>query len=146
MDIRLATTDAEIAACYPVMRELRPHLARASFVDRVRSQQAGGYHLALAATAEGIVAVAGFRILENLASGRFLYLDDLVTAPAQRSRGHGQAMLAWLRAYALREGCAELHLDSGMQRKDAHRFYEREGIPATGLHFAEVIAPASAAG
>jgi hypothetical protein len=42
---------------------------------------------------------------------------------------------------AVKEGCTQLHLDSGMQRKDAHRFYEREGMVAEGLHFVEIIAP-----
>jgi len=80
--------------------------------------------------------VAGFRVLENLFCGRFLYVDDLVTAAAQRCRGHGAALLAWLRDEARRAGCAQLHLDSGLQRRDAHRFYEREGLPVTSYHFA----------
>ncbi len=37
-----------------------------------------------------------------------------------------------------------MHLDSGIQRKDAHRFYEREGMSITSFHFAEYIAPNSA--
>jgi GNAT superfamily N-acetyltransferase len=139
MSIRIATTDAEIEACHPVIRELRPHVPAGQFVARVRSQETASYRLAFVEAAEGVVAVAGFRIGENLAWGRFLYVDDLVTLAAARSRGHGAALLAWLRAHARREGCAQLHLDSGIQRKDAHRFYEREGMTMTSLHFAEKL-------
>jgi len=39
MEIRLAQSDAEIAACFHVMRELRPHLDGASFVARVGLQE-----------------------------------------------------------------------------------------------------------
>ncbi len=141
MDIRIATTDAEIAACHPVMRELRPHVPEDQFVARVRAQEVAGYRLACIEEDGAVVAVAGFRIGENLAWGRFLYVDDLVTLAAVRSRGHGAALLSWLRAHAVREGCAQLHLDSGIQRKDAHRFYEREGMTMTSLHFAEKITP-----
>jgi GNAT superfamily N-acetyltransferase len=88
----------------------------------------------------GGVAVAGFRVGESLAWGRFLYVDDLVTLPAHRSQGYGSGLLAWLRAYAAQAGCGQLHLDSGVQRKDAHRFYEREGMTAAALHFAQTIA------
>jgi len=137
MDIRLATSDTEIAACFPVMRELRPELVEEMFVSRIRNLEAAGYRLASLQGTEGAVAVAGFRISENLAWGRFLYVDDLVTLSTQRSQGHGHRLLSWLRDYASQQGCAQLHLDSGMQRKDAHRFYEREGMPVTGLHFAE---------
>lgn len=141
MNIRIATTDAEIAACFPVMRELRPHIAKDEFLSRVRHQQNTGYRLAFVQEADAVVAVAGFRIGENLAWGRFMYVDDLVTLPAHRSRGHGARLLSWLRQQAAGEGCQQLHLDSGMQRKDAHRFYEREGMAITGFHFAERIAP-----
>jgi len=136
MTIQLATSDADILACWPVMHELRPHLARPDFVARVRDQQHAGYHLAFLDAGAGPVAIAGFRVLQNLAWGRFLYVDDLVTASAERSRGHGAALLAWLRAEAQRAGCAQLHLDSGVQRREAHRFYERDGMSVTAYHFA----------
>jgi len=140
MDIRLATSDAEIAACYPVMSELRPHIAEKQFLSRIRGQQDAGYRLAYVQEAEAMVAVAGFRVAENLAWGRFLYVDDLVTLGSRRSRGYGAKLLSWLRDYAMQEGCLQLHLDSGVQRKEAHRFYEREGLGITGFHFAENMA------
>lgn len=144
LSTRLAATDAEIIACYPVMRTLRPHLAGSeAFLRRVRQQAGAGYRLAYVQAPEGVVAVAGFRIAENLAWGRFLYVDDLVTLPDQRSKGHGARLLVWLRERAVDEGCQQLHLDSGIQRKDAHRFYAREGMTMTSLHFAELVADAA---
>lgn len=137
--IRLAASDADILACWPVMHELRPHVRREDFLTRVRRQAQDGYRLVFVDTGDGPVAVAGFRVLENLFCGRFLYVDDLVTASARRSRGHGAALITWLRDEARRAGCAQLHLDSGLHRLDAHRFYEREGLPATSYHFSCVV-------
>jgi GNAT superfamily N-acetyltransferase len=88
-----------------------------------------------------VVAVAGFRIGENLAWGRFLYVDDLATLPAHRSKGYGAKLLSWLMELAAKEGCQQMHLDSGIQRKDAHRFYEREGMTMASFHFVEIVAP-----
>lgn len=136
MNIQLATTDAEIAACFPVMQELRPHLEEADFLERVRKLEKAGYRLGYVQQSEGVVAVAGFWIRENLAWGRFMYVDDLVTMASQRSHGIGSRFLVWLRDYAINEGCQQLHLDSGTQRKDAHRFYERQGVAMFGYHFA----------
>ncbi|MDF1553964.1 MAG: GNAT family N-acetyltransferase [Deferrisomatales bacterium] len=141
MGIRTATTDTDIAACYPVMRELRPQVPESEFVSRVRSQEQRGYRLAVVDDGDGIVGVAGFRIAENLAWGRFLYVDDLVVLDTQRSRGCGARLLAWLRDRAVAEGCQQLHLDSGLQREAAHRFYEREGMAKAGFHFAEALTP-----
>lgn len=139
MNIHIAESDQEISDCYPVMRELRPHIEAGEFLSRVRKQEESGYRLAYVSGPDGVVAVAGFRTGENLAWGRFLYIDDLVTLPSHRSKGIGSALFTWLEGFAGSEGCPELHLDSGFQRKGAHRFYERAGMPATGYHFAVKI-------
>jgi GNAT superfamily N-acetyltransferase len=139
MDIQLASSDEAIAACYKVMHELRPHVGEQEFLSRVRAQQTAGYRLACLRAEGTPVAVAGFRIGENLAWGRHLYVDDLVTLSGHRSMGYGSALLEWLRSYAVEQGCAQLHLDSGVQRTAAHRFYVREGMTKAGFHFVEVI-------
>ncbi len=144
MKIGQAGTDREIAACYPVMRELRPHVPENEFVSRVRRQEKSGYRLVAAEAEKEIVAVAGFRIGESLAWGRFLYVDDLVTSKKHRSKGYGAKLLLWLREYAVSENCKQLHLDSGLQREDTHRFYEREGMSKGGFHFVESLSPSKA--
>jgi GNAT superfamily N-acetyltransferase len=135
MGIRVASTDEEIAACFPVMQQLRPKLTPASFLAQVRSQETAGYRLAYVESDGRPVAVAGFRILETLVSGRFLNVDDLVTFESERSKGHGARLLRGLIERAQADGCQGLELDSGVQRKDAHRFYEREGLRIVAHHF-----------
>ncbi|MGH8251531.1 MAG: GNAT family N-acetyltransferase [Steroidobacteraceae bacterium] len=131
----LAVTDDEIASCYDVMAELRPHVAREAFVPLVRSLEADGFRLACVRDAGRVVAVAGYRLSTNLFYGRHLYVDDLVTADAERSKGHGKKLLAWLRALAVENDCDAFHLDSGVQRKRAHQFYQREGLELSSYHF-----------
>lgn len=136
MSIRLAESDQDIAACFPVMHQLRTHLTSDTFLSRVRSQQKVGYLLAYVEAGGRPVAVAGFRILETLGSGRFLNVDDLVTLDTERSQGHGARLLKWLIDWAEAESCQRLELDSAMRRKDAHRFYEREGMVTSAYRFA----------
>jgi GNAT superfamily N-acetyltransferase len=133
--IDLAESDEDILACFPVIRHLRELQDAASFLRRVRSQQLSGYHLAALREGGDPVAVAGFRLGESLAWGRHLYVDDLVTLPEARSRGYGSALLAWLAEFGRARGVGQLHLDSGRQRADAHRFYEREGLEGSSIHF-----------
>jgi GNAT superfamily N-acetyltransferase len=133
--LALAETDAAIARCFPVMQHLRPHLVAADFVARVRRMQGEGFHLAYLEVDGAVVAVAGYRYHEKLFSGKNLYVDDLVTDPHHRSRGHGRTLLAWLAAEARRHGCDQLELDSGVQRADAHRFYFRERMHVSSYHF-----------
>lgn len=133
--IQIAATPAEINACHAVMAQLRPQYAQDEFLTQVQRQMKHGYRLASLSAAGAVQAVAGFRLLENLAWGQFLYVDDLVTDQNSRSQGHGKSLLNWLNEHARRQGCAQLHLDSGAQRKDAHRFYLREGMMNAGFHF-----------
>lgn len=134
--IALAETDADIARCFPIMHQLRPHLVAADFVARVRRMQQEGFHLARLEDENGDVrAVAGYRYYDKLFSGQNLYVDDLVTDGSQRSRGHGRALLAWLCAEARTRECAQLELDSGVQRFEAHRFYFRERMRISAYHF-----------
>jgi GNAT superfamily N-acetyltransferase len=134
-------TDEEVLACYDVMAELRPHLARDAFLPTVRAMQKDGLRLACIRDDGRVVAVAGYRVSTNLFCGRHLYVDDLVTAESARSKGHGKALLDWLRAQAVAEDCDVFHLDSGMQRKRAHQFYLREGLEIAGYHFSERLKP-----
>jgi GNAT superfamily N-acetyltransferase len=99
-------------------------------------QQEDGYRLAYVEDEGSVVAVAGFRISLNLAWGRFLYVDDLVTQADGRSKGYGRSLLKWLADHARESGCGELHLDSGVQRYGAHRFYLAHRMDITSHHFA----------
>lgn len=88
--VALATTEEEIARCHPVMQELRPHRNNSSeFVAQVQRQQREGFELAFVEAEGEVRAVAGFRMMELLFSGKTLYVDDLVTRESDRSRGFG---------------------------------------------------------
>ena len=135
MSIRLATSDLDIRRCFPVMLQLRSQLGEGEFLERVRRQMATGYELALLEFGNDVKAVAGFRIHENLFRGRHMYIDDLVTDTTQRSAGFGGELLDWLARHATEQGCANLDLDSGVQRFEAHRFYFRHGMSIGAYHF-----------
>ena len=122
------------------MVQLRSHLSQNAFVDQVLRQMESGYRIVRAENAGSVVGVAGYRILENLAWGRFLYVDDLVTEETRRSQGVGVALIDFLVKTARESGCAELHLDSGVQRFGAHRFYLAQRLDITSHHFALKLA------
>jgi len=134
--IKEAVTREEIAACFPVMRQLRTHFEDEEiFVAQVQRQQGEGYRMAFLEDGAGVRAVAGFRRLEMLYTGRHYYVDDLVTDAAARSLGYGGALFDWLVAEARGEGCVRLELDSGVQRFAAHRFYLTKRMIISSHHF-----------
>jgi hypothetical protein len=142
-DVReLQPGESDLAAL--ALYELRPDLgSRAALVAKVEAQRAQGYRLA-ASFQNGdpdAAAVAGFRIGESFAWGRYLYVDDLVTRAALRGGGHADLVFTWVGQEAQRQGCTQLHLDSGVgpERADAHRFYFRHRLRIASYHFVRVI-------
>jgi GNAT superfamily N-acetyltransferase len=137
--IQTAETVDDIVRCFDVIHELRPHLTLEHFVAQVGRQRAEGYRIAFLEADGEVQSAAGFRQMETLAWGRIVYVDDLSTQPGARSQGHGGALIDWLIAEAKRLGCGQLHLDSGVQRFAAHRFYLRKRMDITCHHFALVL-------
>jgi GNAT superfamily N-acetyltransferase len=139
--IQEALTAEEISACYPVMVELRPHYSASQFLETVLRMWKDGYHLAYLNADGRPVTTAGYRLGSNLAWGRFLYVDDLVTLSSLRGSGYGRTMLAWLIQQARLQRCQQFHLDSGLQRLEAHAFYEQQGLQMTSFHFKMNLEP-----
>jgi GNAT superfamily N-acetyltransferase len=118
-----------------VLNQLRPHLQRSEFLVRVQRQQQSGYQLIFLEQNNQVIAIAGFSLGECLAWGKFMYVYDLVVTESMRSQGHGQQLLQWLIDFAKSNGCQQLHLDSGVQRHAAHRFYLQQHMDITSHHF-----------
>ncbi len=127
IEIAPARTDADIAASFPVIQELRTHLTDASaFRDQVRRQMDDGYNLAVLRVGGEVAGCGGFRVHETLSRGRYMYVEDLVTSAKHRSLGLGDKLFDWLANEARERGCAQMEIISGVQRGEAHRFYHRK--------------------
>ncbi len=138
--IKKMVADDDIRLTYAVMSQLRTHVPEHEYLDRVKKQsQASGYQVAALFDDGQVRCVAGYRISECLAWGKFMYVDDLVSDQGGRSKNYGKQILAWLVDEAKKNGCQEFHLDSGVQRHAAHRFYLRERMDITCFHFAKKI-------
>jgi ribosomal protein S18 acetylase RimI-like enzyme len=133
--ITVARSEQEISDCYPVMAELRPHIQPDEFLPMVRRlAEIADFQLSYLTDGE-IKAVAGFRISEWLAGGRYLEIEDLVVKSGQRSRGYGSALFDWLLEHAKENNCRQVRLVSRVSRLDAHRFYLRKGMNLEAHYF-----------
>lgn len=138
--IRELDPETEAGMCFPLMQQLRPHLSsEVEFAARWRRQQTAGYRLMGLWENGCLVALAGFRSIENLVHGAHLYVDDLVTAEGARGRGHGARLLQRLRQESRSLGCRKLLLDTPLANVLAHRFYYRQGLLGTALRFSIVV-------
>lgn len=136
MTVRLATSDEDIMKCFPAFLELRTFLKKEEFLFRIRRMMTTGFRIAMLEMEDGTVpAVGGFRFEEMLHRGYSIYIDDLSTMEKFRSKGYGEKVLDFIIDLAKKENCSTVHLDSGVQRFAAHRFYLRKRFEISSHHF-----------
>jgi GNAT superfamily N-acetyltransferase len=129
-----------LARAERVHRMLRAALP-ADYAGKVARVFAGGGRMCVAVDGERVVGVAVYRIGENTSAGVHMYVDDLVTDAAERSRGVGHVLMSHLERVARDAGCENLVLDSGTHRHQAHKFYFREGMVITSFNFKKPLGP-----
>ena len=125
----------EFKAACRVMGELRINCTEDELANKITIQMADGYHLIAAMTDQHVSGVAGFWMGHKLAWGKHIYVDDLVTSERYRSTGVGTELLNWIKEFAVANSCSQLHLDSGVQRFAAHKFYLRNDFRIASHHF-----------
>lgn len=92
-----------------ILRELRPALDKATLIRHLAAQP--GYRL-IGAFTPMLSGLLGMRVVETLARGRFMHLDDVVVAAVSRGQGIGRALMSHAEAEARRVGCVSVFLDS----------------------------------
>ncbi|MFC8700811.1 GNAT family N-acetyltransferase [Streptomyces anulatus] len=136
-EIHTARNEEDVRRCWPVFRELRPHIASEDeFVGRWKVQQDEAYRIVFLEQDGEVRAAAGFRIVHSMAWGRAVYLDDLCALTGHQGAGLGRAVLGFVQDEARRLGCGAVHLDTGYHRRRAHRTYLRSGFELS-LHHLE---------
>ncbi|PSN09034.1 aminoalkylphosphonate N-acetyltransferase [Siccibacter turicensis] len=66
-------------------------------------------------------------------------IQELVVMPNVRDQGIGKQLLAWAHEQAREAGAEMTELSTGVARKEAHRFYEREGYQQTHFRFTRAL-------
>ena len=136
----ITTDDPRLEAdFYPLLAALRPGLSMDTFDTLMRDGGEQGLRVLVADQGrERCIGAALYRIVAT-SRGRVTFLDDLVTAPARRSKGVGAALLAEVERRGRAAGCDRIELDSGVNNQGAHRFYHRHGLHILALHFAKEL-------
>jgi GNAT superfamily N-acetyltransferase len=117
----------EIIKAFPIIKQLRSHLDERSYLDLVtEAQEKESYKMFALFDHDEMVAVIGFQPMITLYYGRFVWVCDLVTDTNQRAKGYGKKLLTHVHEWALTNKYERIALSSGLQRMDAHRFYEEK--------------------
>ena len=147
IDIRLARSEDEEATLDLLEELFEPPGRRPQDYTRARGRE-GFRHCLQRPDADVLLALESHTVV-GLASvyagtpfmrfGRRCWLEDLVVASSRRSEGIGKRLLETAAEWARKQGCTHLELESGVGRKDAHRFYISNGMEQGSLSFSRPV-------
>lgn len=119
-------TEQQLKECFPVLKELRPHLSFEEYVDIYnQAHDSDGYEIVAIRKNNEVVALMGYRILSDFVRGRHLYIDDLVSTETARSQGYGAKLLKYAEELAPKIDCKVLRLCTGIENDRGIQFYEK---------------------
>ncbi len=141
MNVRHITNDAGVVRGYSLLKQLRPSHDDAQFHEQLLRQLDTGYCLLAIADDDYVYAIVGYRWCENLARGRYIFIEDFVVDEAVRNGGHGEQLFDALVELADEHGYGSVELDVGIQRQDALRFYLNQRMVTSAFHLALELTP-----
>ena len=120
------TTTQEWVEAFPIMNQLRTDLTEESYLALLQNMKEDGYKLYALYIENKMVSVAGVSWRTNFYNKRHVFIYDLVTDISYRSYGYGERLLKYIHDLAREKGAEYVALESGLQRVEAHRFYEEK--------------------
>ncbi|HDX9588550.1 TPA: GNAT family N-acetyltransferase [Bacillus pseudomycoides] len=133
-------TEEEFRKVLPVLQQLRPKLSLEEALSLLERMKEENYRLFSLYNSEGkVMCLAGTAICTNFYNKKHVFIYDLVTAEAHRSKGHGEKLLSYIEEWGKENDCSCVVLTSAFLRVDAHRFYEREGYEKVSYSFHKEI-------
>jgi len=126
---------ADLSTILPLVQVLNPALDEALLATRLNEMVGQGYQCAGAYDGDRLVGICGIWVATRFYCGKYLEPDNVVVHPDYRSRGVGQALMAWVYDYARSLNCEVVELNSYVGSPRAHKFYFGEGFGILGFHF-----------
>jgi len=114
---------SELKEAFPIVNQLRTKLTLNDFIDIIEKMSKDGYRIACLFEDGRIVSYAGFARILTL-YGDHIWVYELVTDEAKRSKGYGKLLLSYIEEIAKENSLKCVALSSRVGRHDAHRFYE----------------------
>ncbi|MCR8858539.1 MULTISPECIES: GNAT family N-acetyltransferase [Bacillus] len=140
MNVKEIKSEDQLDAVLPVLQQLRTALTKEEAQFLFRQMKEERYQLfSLCNDADEVVSLAGVAVCTNFYNKKHVFVYDLVTAGAHRSKDYGKALLSYIEEWGAEKGCSSVVLTSAFPRIEAHRFYEREGYNKVSYSFCKEL-------
>jgi len=138
-----AAVPSDAAALGPLLAALGYPAPADRIAPRLTRLAASGNAVALVASVDGGDDLGGLITAHTLASihhdAPVAWITTLVVAESARRRGVGRALVRAAEEWARAQGAVRVSVSSGVQRADAHAFYEGLDYALSGKRFTKPL-------
>lgn len=120
------TDEKEYLNAYNILVQLRTDITKESYLYLLKEMKKDGYMLFGLYKDKELVSLVGFSLRVNFYNKRHVFVYDLVTDIKYRSLGYGEELLNFVDKWAKENNTEYVALESGIQRVEAHKFYEKK--------------------
>ena len=134
---------------FEVVTALLEELGRRQVTDETRDEVRALYerhleddraHHLVVEDDDGVIAFCSLHFRDRLNNPTpDAWIPDLIVTESARRRGAARAMLREAERIAREGGCWQLTLESGYQRRLAHKLYASEGMTDAGKYFTKSL-------
>ncbi|MGL5352693.1 MAG: GNAT family N-acetyltransferase [Clostridium sp.] len=118
--------EVDLGLSFIVMKQLRINLDENEYLDLINNMKEEGYRIFGLYSENKIKGLVGVIKLTNLYYGKHIWVNDLVVDENCRSKGYGEKLLEFVSDFAIDNDCKVVALSSGLEKVEAHRFYEEK--------------------
>jgi GNAT superfamily N-acetyltransferase len=131
----------DVYALADLMCELGYPTTTAKMAERFRIIEADPSYKTFVAESQGqIIGMVGVcRLFGYEVTGSYVRIIALVVKSSFRNHGIGTELIKKAEKWAVDRGASALVLNSGLQREDAHNFYELNGYKIKGYGFYKTL-------
>ena len=86
-----------------------------------------------------LVGISSGWLTTRFYSGKQLEIDNVIVGKEFRSSGYGSEFIGYIEAWALKEGCLTVELNTYVVNSKSHKFYFNQDYNILGYHFQKVI-------
>ena len=86
-----------------------------------------------------LIAITSGWLTTRFYSGKQLEIDNVIVGKAFRSSGYGAEFLGHIEAWAIKEACLSVELNTYITNSKSHKFYFNQGYNILGYHFQKVV-------
>jgi hypothetical protein len=127
----------ELDMAYELISQLHTHLSYNEFEDLIYNMRDTEYKMIGIMNGEKLITYAGVAIQTNLYYKRHLYIFELVTNDL--SLKYENMMMEYLEDYAKIGMCENIILALGIEKINAHKFYEKQDFCKKSFEYLKVI-------